>query len=167
VRILPYRPYPRPITDEVIIAATKINAKGCWIWLGRAGGEKVQKYGVYLDKKAHRVVYEHFFGTIEKGLVCDHLCRNTLCVNPGHIEPTSERENILRGIGTGARNLAKTHCPSGHPYNGDNLRLTGANYRQCKACQKNRKILFRERNNFLKRQWLKRRKLAAKENINV
>jgi hypothetical protein len=32
-------------------------------------------------------------------------------------------------------NLRKTHCPKGHPYSGDNLRLVAnGTSRQCRAC---------------------------------
>ena len=31
-------------------------------------------------------------------------------------------------------NALKTHCPAGHPYSGDNLRLTRNGYRRCREC---------------------------------
>ena len=89
---------------------------GCWIWMGpRYRGQ----YGTFMAKKqhflAHRASYEHSIGTIPDGLVLDHLCRNPLCINPSHLEPVSNRTNILRGRSPFALNAAKTHCKRGHP----------------------------------------------------
>jgi hypothetical protein len=46
---------------------------------------------------AHRWMYEQKIGPIPKGLVIDHLCRNTRCVNPDHLEPVTRGENTRRG----------------------------------------------------------------------
>lgn len=45
---------------------------------------------------AHRIIYEREIGLIPKGLVIDHLCRNTSCVNTKHLEPCSIHENLQR-----------------------------------------------------------------------
>jgi hypothetical protein len=118
---------PADITDEVIIRYTQVEDNGCWMWLGfkdRHG------YGWYRREKAHRVVYEHFFGPIPLNLVSDHLCRNKGCVNPGHIEPVPSRENTIRGI---VFQTLKTHCKRGHPLSGDNARIRGT-LRVCRTC---------------------------------
>lgn len=59
---------------------------------------------------AHRFAYERFVGTIPAGLQIDHLCRTRLCVNPAHLEPVTNRENVLRGLAA-----TRTHCAKGHP----------------------------------------------------
>lgn len=71
--------------------------KGCWLWQGtlRAGYGRV-KIGGRLQE-AHRASYEHHVGPIPEGLVVDHLCRNRSCINPAHLEPVTEMENIRRG----------------------------------------------------------------------
>lgn len=38
------------------------------------------------------------------------------------------------GVGYGGANRAKTHCPQGHPYEGDNLRLAKDGKRLCHTC---------------------------------
>lgn len=44
----------------------------------------------------HRVAYELWVGPIPAGLYIDHLCRNTRCVNPNHLEPVTSKENKNR-----------------------------------------------------------------------
>lgn len=118
---------------ERLFAKIKINPDGCWLWLGcRSNG-----YGQIRDRGrarlAHRVMYELLIGKIPDGLHVDHLCRVPLCVNPQHLEPVTQRENILRGVGVSAMEAKKTHCPKGHPYSGDNLSVW-RNKRYCRAC---------------------------------
>ena len=49
------------------------------------------RYGkFYADGRTqlvHRYAYEWANGPIPDGLVIDHLCRVTACVNPDHLEP--------------------------------------------------------------------------------
>ena len=116
----------------------KINkTKNCWIWIGHI---TPLGYGRYSAKFAHRLVYELLVGKIPKGLELDHLCRNTRCVNPKHLEPVTHKENILRGIGWTAINARKILCLKGHPLKGKNLRTykdrrDGSIYRTCIKCQ--------------------------------
>lgn len=71
---------------------------GCWVWTGRLnrnGYGRVWWQG--REPVVHRVVWELLIGPIPKGLVLDHLCRNRACCNPGHLEPVTQRENVVRG----------------------------------------------------------------------
>jgi hypothetical protein len=112
----------------------------CWLW---AGNCKPDGYGRLWDTfmnryvYAHRLVYENVVGEIPKGLQLDHLCRVTTCVNPEHLEPVKQRENILRGDGVAAMHYKKTHCKNGHPFNGENLKIDKRGHRQCRACMRN------------------------------
>lgn len=109
---------------------------GCWSWTASKG----RRYGdiSYGGKSliAHRVAYVLQIGPIPDGMVLDHLCRNQKCVNPAHLQPVESKENILRGIGWGAQNARKTHCPKGHPYEGENLRIRPSGRRECLTCKR-------------------------------
>jgi len=44
----------------------------------------------------HRWYYEQHKGPIPEGLQLDHLCGVRPCLNPDHLEPVTQTENILR-----------------------------------------------------------------------
>jgi hypothetical protein len=108
---------------------------GCWLWTGALTG---QGYGSFriAGKQigAHRFALESVTGPLPPGACVDHLCRVRNCVNPGHLEAVSNRENVIRGVGLTAQNLRKTHCPRGHEFGGDNLRLRSDGRRVCREC---------------------------------
>jgi hypothetical protein len=104
----------------------------CWIWTGfvdARGYGKVQLNGTHTG--AHRVSYLQAKGEIPNGLQIDHLCRQTNCINPDHLEPVTGQENMAR------RYALKTHCIHGHPLSGENLILEGG-FRRCRACVRHR-----------------------------
>jgi hypothetical protein len=111
----------------------------CWEW---QRGRIPDGYGVAFDRAtrrhigAHRVYYEELVGPIPDGMTIDHLCRNPACVNPGHLEPVTMRENNLRGESPWAQNARKTHCPAGHPYDEANTRIGTKGDRKCRACER-------------------------------
>jgi hypothetical protein len=73
-----------------------VKSDGCWLWTGTtipAGYGYLTIRGV--RHRAHRLSYELRVGPIPEGL---HLDR--ACVNPDHLEPVTNRENIRRGAGT-------------------------------------------------------------------
>lgn len=112
---------------------------GCWIWMGAVS----QGYGYMLRGgkhiKAHRLFYEHHKGPIGP-FVLDHLCRVRCCVNPDHLEPVTNHENIIRGEGPTAINARKTHCPRGHKYDAVarvvNGPRAGEIQRRCLTCKR-------------------------------
>lgn len=67
-------------------------------------------------RRAHRVAYELLVGPIPDGLQIDHLCKVRNCVNPEHLEPVTQAENLRRSEAWAGVNSRKTHCPRGHSY---------------------------------------------------
>lgn len=101
--------------------------ESCWMWEGKS----FRGYGVFLrGKSSHVYSYELHKGPIPAGLQIDHLCRNTICGNPDHLEAVTPRENLRRRI----LNL-KTHCPQGHEYTPENTYYPPGPGRQCKMCR--------------------------------
>lgn len=111
----------------------------CWPYIGKSrNGLYGAAYFGGRTQGAHRVSYEIFVGKIKKPLTIDHLCRNPICVNPNHLEMVTSAENTMRGDSPPARNALKTHCPYGHPYDGENTykMKNKKNGRMCKECIK-------------------------------
>ncbi len=81
--------------DDLSRSCTVDPITGCWLWnhsLFRNGYARLGKH------IAHRVVYEHYKGPIPEGMDLDHLCRVKRCVNPDHLEPVTEADNVRRGV---------------------------------------------------------------------
>jgi len=116
------------------------DSNGCWNWRGtktRLG------YGICsideIKTTAHRGMYYLLYGNIQCGLEIDHLCKNTLCVNPSHLEAITRLENIRRGS-----RATQTHCIHGHEFTKNNTYFKKSNgTRVCRACSKLRQKLGR------------------------
>ena len=109
----------------------------CWLWTAslRAGryGQFAERHGKILY--AHRVAYELLRGPIPPGLQIDHLCRVLRCVNPYHLEPVTNRENVLRGEAPVAKVMRTNTCQRGHHDDwAPNGRPKGKQRRTCRAC---------------------------------
>ena len=112
---------------------------GCWLWTGttsQGGYARLWISGTFFAQ-AHRFSYELHCGPIPPGLQLDHLCRVRCCVNPHHLEPVKQRDNILRGEGITAKEARRTHCIKGHPLFGENVYSMPSRpwWRACRICR--------------------------------
>jgi HNH endonuclease len=109
----------------------------CWLW---KAGLNSYGYGWFRPTAksectgAHRIAYMLWIGPIANGMTIDHLCRVRNCVNPGHLEAVTAKENTLRGFGAAAINRRKKECVRGHGYTKANTYKSRRGYRQCKKC---------------------------------
>ncbi len=115
---------------------SKVEVGDCWEWTAY----KYQGYGRFaVDRRkivaAHRVAYMLLVGDIPDTLQIDHLCRNRACVNPDHMELVTVGTNVRRGVSIPAQRGRAKVCPNGHPYSGDNVRVSKRG-RECRACDR-------------------------------
>lgn len=98
----------------------------CWEWRGYRSTHGYGQFYVPAIRQvglAHRIAYTLTIGEIPRHLEIDHLCRNRSCVNPSHMEPVTQRENVRRG------NL-KVYCLRGHAATGRSQCQSCSNIRQ-------------------------------------
>lgn len=122
----------------------------CWLWTGTVSAGGYGAFAVQAGKPvgAHRYAYQTLIGPIPAGLFIDHLCHteavkrgeceggkciHRLCVNPAHMEPVTNGENVRRGLGY--RQEPRTHCKRDHPYDSFNTYIDPNGNRGCRACR--------------------------------
>lgn len=148
------RPRPNrrtPIETRFWKYVERIPFHTCWEWMGhvmtsRGGlqyGRIASGGGVKRMLYAHRVAFELHKGPIPAAMEIDHLCRNTRCVNPAHLEAVTPRVNILRSNSVSGHAARKTHCPQGHAYTSENLGRPNGNARKCRVCHRDRERVRR------------------------
>lgn len=112
---------------------------GCWLYTGAKEKSGYGKFSIgRVTVLAHCYAFECVRGVIPKGLTLDHKCRLEGCVRPSHLEPVTIRINLLRGNTLQAANVAKTHCPKGHPYDEQNTYRVKDGSRMCRECGRQR-----------------------------
>ena len=121
----------------------------CWEW---TASTFKNGYGLFSisgnPSKVHRWVYSVANGPIPEGFEICHKCDNRKCVRPSHLFIGTRSDNMRDCVAKGRwsnGNHKKTHCPSGHPYSGDNLRITNEGHRKCKICDVQQTIKSRKK----------------------
>ncbi len=122
---------------------TRMSPSGCIEWTSAKtnGGYGLfgLQGGLYL---AHRVLYHWMIGPVPEDKQLDHLCSNPACVNPLHLEPVTQSENIVRALErTGRRAKPKekkvrsaTHFPCGHERSEENMKPSNKGCPVCRTC---------------------------------
>lgn len=118
---------------------------GCWNWTASVAGLWPHRYGCATPikgnstRRAHRIAWLMTHGAIPEGLSVLHHCDNALCVRPDHLFLGTQQENVFDMVRKKRHHKQRvTHCPQGHPYEGENLKVVcsrdGKLERQCRAC---------------------------------
>lgn len=123
----------------------------CWPWQGAVYTQT--GYGVFhpahdFQTTAHAFAHDLTYGVPPAEWHRDHTCHNDtaclggrscvhrLCCNPSHLEAVPSDENRARSH---RANEKKIHCPRGHAYTPDNVRLqfkVSTVSRKCKRCER-------------------------------
>lgn len=120
---------------------------GCWLWLlsdGSHGYPQGSMPAVTGERVslAHRMSHLAFKGEVPKGYDVDHICRNRCCVNPDHLEATTQHANRARQKGKKV---------SAHHTMMDGCTTCGATYQVvgnaivCPECKKLAQARYRQR----------------------
>lgn len=117
-----------------LLDKTAFNVKtGCWEWTASVRPNGYGQFNlVGVTRYAHRAAYTLLAGPIPNGFHLDHLCRVRHCVNPDHLEPVTQQENIRRGV------EVRTTCRKGHLYNEANTLRHANGARFCGECKRQR-----------------------------
>lgn len=121
---------------------------GCLEWTGAQDPGGYGRINVRnKSERVHRLMYRLWVGEIPEGLTIDHLCRNTICAAPDHLEAVTQSENTRRQQESLVHhNAKKTHCPKGHPYDEENTRYGSKKEgRVCRLCRAEAQRVYRLR----------------------
>lgn len=100
------------------------------------------RLGLYRDGKrincrVHVLVAEAFIGPRPDGAVTRHLDGNHTNNTPSNLMYGTWAENVQDAVRHGTqRNIRKTHCPYGHPYDERNTTYEAAGNRKCRTCKR-------------------------------
>jgi hypothetical protein len=75
----------------------KVNDAGCWEWQRRLADNypqiRLNINGKQMTAQVHRLSLEAKHGRALGKQAAHHMCANTRCVNPDHLQPVTHREN--------------------------------------------------------------------------
>ena len=121
---------------------------GCWLWVGATNKTG---YGSFHPQRsnptnAHRWLFKETTGMNLNGLSVCHKCDLPVCVNPQHMFPGTQKENIQDAARKGRKKhqpwrkpvAKRTLCYKGHPLEGDNVYLHKDGRRRCLVCANRR-----------------------------
>lgn len=114
----------------------------CWLWTAatdKNGYGRFSSRQIKMSSLAHVIMYKVILGKrIKIGLVLDHLCCVTSCVNPKHLEPVTNAENVRRiwARGRQAIVLLSETCVRGHIYTKENTYYDKRKHRVCRMCHR-------------------------------
>jgi len=89
------------IVVDLVFQQVKVDDSGCWIW-PKANKKNYPVFGWSKAKSlrpgtargVHRAVLEAKHGGDLGSQHAHHICANSMCVNPDHLQPVTHRENL-------------------------------------------------------------------------
>lgn len=95
---------------QILLSRSYVDANGCWIWTGTVGGSSypVVERGVFPTKTqhVHRIVGQ-MHPDFKPGMYALHRCNVRVCVNPDHIYPGTQSNNMVDRVKAGRQNTQK------------------------------------------------------------
>lgn len=147
----PEVPWNTPMTDEDYIARFKrrciITENGCWEWQGfcyafrgMKPGQRGYATASVRNKgwRLHRWMVEVTQRKLLSGEVARHKCDNPPCINPDHLIPGTQKDNIADVIAKGKQQFHPSHyktCKHGHDYS-VHAWVDKYGHRHCKMCSR-------------------------------
>lgn len=113
----------RLLANCVVSETSAYGGSRCWDWIGATttnrGGLRYGKLSVRIKRgprkgqlrtlKAHRAAIEAFTGRrMTRRHVGKHLCNNTLCINPAHLQGGTQRSNVRQCVKDGRHRNGST-----------------------------------------------------------
>lgn len=99
-----------------------------------------------VDKQVHTLVLEAFVGPCPPGWMALHADDDPANNRLDNLSWGTRSENALDAVRNGRHwQVAKAHCPFGHPYLGDNLVIKKSGGRTCRDCANRRNREYRAR----------------------
>lgn len=125
--------------DPIDRFVTKVDfSETCWHYTGHLNRDGYGRFTVDAEhaELAHRFAWTTFVGPIPEGMHIDHVraagCDSRDCVNPDHLEPVTQIENMRRVA------EHRATCPNGHEYTPENTLTGRKDQSRCRTCLRKR-----------------------------
>lgn len=88
---------------------------GCHLWTGGVDKDGYGKFQVLISYKhqahvrAHRFAWEDMHGPLPSGALLLHSCDQPACVNPDHLHPGTQKQNIAEALQRHRKAVGEAH----------------------------------------------------------